>query len=212
MNRIAELSADVLCLQEVEPALFEALQTRLTDHQGCFAQKDGRPDGSAIFVRRSRFTITTTQTLRYTHGDRCALALVATLSSGLTVASTHLQWQPPRTESHDHVGRLQLLELLALTETMLGPWLITGDLNAISESVVIRAAQERGWYLSCRRQRPWDSSHINGRRRKLDYLLYRPEQLRATPGSLPVLLRGTPLPTLTEPSDHLPVIVQYEMI
>jgi endonuclease/exonuclease/phosphatase family metal-dependent hydrolase len=208
LDRVAGLTADVICLQEVEPDLFAALQARLTDHEGRYAQKTGRPEGCAIFVRRA-MPILSTQTLRYTHGDRGSLALIAQLSGGLSVATTHLQWCPPRTERTAHIGRLQLLELIACTAESGDAWLLTGDLNDISESVVIQAAAERGWLLSCRSQRPWDTSHINGRRRKLDYLLYRPEQLRPEPGTLPTLHPDTPLPTLSEPSDHLPVQVRY---
>ncbi|MFT5686219.1 MAG: mRNA deadenylase 3'-5' endonuclease subunit Ccr4 [Myxococcota bacterium] len=209
LDRIAGLDADVLCLQEVEPDVFEALTTRLTSHDGRFAKKLGRPEGSAIFVRRDALSIESTHTLRYTHGDKCALAFIVHLSDGLSVASTHLQWAPPRTARDQHIGRLQLIELLAYVDARPDTWLLTGDLNDISEGMVIQAAAERGWKLSCRTQRPWDSSHINGRRRKLDYLLYRSEQLRPEPGTLPTLTGDTPLPTLTEPSDHLPVLVRY---
>ncbi len=214
LDRVAALDSDVLCLQEVEPAVFEALQQRLDGFEGRLALKTGRPEGCAIFVRRARFSIERVRPLRYDAGDKDSLALIAELSTRpdsrpIGVVCTHLQWQPPRTARHRHVGRLQLLELVAAIEDRPGSWLLTGDLNAISESVVLQAAHERGWRLSCRQQRPWDTAAINGRTRKLDYLLYRADQLVPTPGALPELRRGVSLPTLSEPSDHLPVTVRF---
>ena len=55
LDAVDALGADVLCLQEVEPPLFAALERRLSSGGlgGHFAQKGrGRPDGCATFVRR----------------------------------------------------------------------------------------------------------------------------------------------------------------
>jgi hypothetical protein len=64
---------------------------------------------------------------------------------------------------------------------------------------------------SCRSQRPWDTCNINGRCRKIDYLLYSEGRLEPKPGTLPQLTRTTPLPSLTEPSDHLPLAVEFRL-
>ena len=90
-----------------------------------------------------------------------------------------------------------------------GPLIVAGDLNSLSEGPAVRAALARGLRLACRRQRPWDTCNIGGRRRKLDYLLYRPAHLDPTPAPRPRLRRDDPLPSLTQPSDHLPVAVSF---
>ncbi len=219
LRRITAIDADILCLQEVEPAVFEAVGTALPNHGGVFEQKRGRPEGSATFFRRERFTLEHSASLHYAACEPGYdhLALVTSLrdqsrpSSTLAVANTHLRWQSERTAASSHLGALQLTELL----TYLGgryadqTWLIAGDLNAISQSPVLEHAQRAGLVLSARSLRPWDTALINGRRRKLDYLLHRPGTLEPTPRSLPGLSPDTPIPSLREPSDHLPLQVDF---
>ena len=144
--------------------------------------------------------------------------MLATADQGghrLGIVSTHLRWQPQRTAREDHLGRLQLLEILARIDRIAQApdapeaWIVAGDFNALSESVVLQAAFERGLRISCRQQRPWDTVNIDGKRRKLDYLLYEPRHLAPDPGELPQLQRDTPMPSDRFPSDHLPVRVEY---
>jgi len=219
LDRVAALDADLYCLQEVEPDTFDAIVDRLGPaYHPLYTQKHNKPDGAALFLRRAAFTLTHHETLHYRDVDPGYdhLALIArarhTASAlELTVASTHLRWQRRGTPPETHQGRLQLLQLL---DHIAGlhpdtPALIAGDLNALSDGPVIRAALDRGLRLSCRSQRPWDTVNIDGRRRKLDYLLYSPERLQPAPGTLPKLQRDTPMPSHTEPSDHLPVFVRY---
>ncbi len=220
LQEIAKLKADVYCLQEVEPDAFEAIATHLQRevYDGVFAQKRGGSEGCAIFVRRSAFTLASNETLHFQAGTSrdAQLALIAHLSQGdrsIKVASTHLRWQPRRTGPGEHVGRRQLAELLDLCGREVPstePWIVAGDFNAISESCVLHEALNRGWKLSCRSQRPWDTCNINERRRKLDYLLYTPATLRPFPGQLEQLAKDTPMPSMRWPSDHLAVSVDYE--
>lgn len=220
LARIAELNADIYCLQEVEPEVHEAVARRLgAAYTGAYEQKRGRPDGCSVFARRERFAVTSTRALRYRARDRGdeQLALIAECverraERPLTIASTHLRWQKRETPPSRHVGRLQMIELLDHLQQRVPTdqtWLLAGDLNALSDSVVLRAALDRGAQLSCRAQRPWDTVNINGRRRKLDYLLFPRDHLHPTPGALPRLRRDTPMPSTREPSDHLPLRVEY---
>lgn len=218
LDRIAALDVDLLCLQEVEPAAHQAIADRLGDtYVGVFAQRRGRPDGASLFARRARVSLDRHQVLHYRahQADDDQLALLVHLhieGRRLLVASTHLQWCPDDTSSDRHTGRAQMIELLDhMQATDPGAiWIVAGDLNATSRSSVIEAALERGLVLSARDQRPWDTCNANRRPRKLDYLLIRAsDRLEPHPGALPRLHRDTPMPSQTEPSDHLPLRVDY---
>jgi mRNA deadenylase 3'-5' endonuclease subunit Ccr4 len=217
LARIEELDADLLCLQELEPPSYEALRARLgATHHAAYAQRRDRPDGSAIFARRSRFGWAGHDVLHYQahRPDTDDLALVAALTIGsetLRVVSTHLTWQPESTLPAEHLGHRQMLELLAFRDASARTdvWIFAGDFNAISQSALVTAALERGMDESCRSQRPWDTTAINGRPRKIDYLLFSTGRLTPQPGVLPKLHRDSVLPSLTEPSDHLPLRVDF---
>jgi mRNA deadenylase 3'-5' endonuclease subunit Ccr4 len=217
LDRIERFGADLLCLQELEPGIYDAVRTRLeATHDAAYAQRDGRPDGVAVFTRRSLFGRLETHVLPFqAHRPRSNdVALIARLTIGeqpLQVACTHVAWQPESTPPAEHVGYHQMLELLAHRDAVApdATWLFAGDFNATSQSIVLTAALARGMDESCRSQRPWDTSVINGRRRKLDYLLFTAGRLRPSPGTLPQLSRDTALPSLTEPSDHLALQVAF---
>jgi len=214
LDHIESLDADILALQEAEPDLIEALRERLTGLPHLHAaQHQDAPDGCAIFSK-TPFTNRANpfHHLPDTRTRATVLASTEIDSRRVGVASVHLSWQPNETPTLEHLGRAQLLETLDHIERAdpEATWIICGDFNANSQSCVIRAAEERGWVLSCRSQRPWDSTNINNRRRKIDYLLIRHGSLIPTPGKLPKLGRYEPMPSATHPSDHLAVSVDFE--
>ncbi|MFC4009375.1 endonuclease/exonuclease/phosphatase family protein [Nonomuraea purpurea] len=219
-TRVEGLAADLLCLQELEPAIYEGLRARLeTTHDAAYVQRSHRPDGLAVFARRSLFGGFEHHELHFgaqrRRGNDLALIVRLTLDGlPLHIACTHLAWQPESTPRGEHVGYCQMLELLAHRDATApdDTWIFAGDFNAISQSIVIAAALELGMDESCRSQRPWDTCAINGRRRKLDYLLFSTGRLEPRPGVLPQLFRDTALPSLTEPSDHLPLRVDFSPI
>ncbi|MDC0744719.1 endonuclease/exonuclease/phosphatase family protein [Polyangium mundeleinium] len=220
LARIDALGSDLLCLQEVEPDLYEALCARLdATHASAYAQRTGRREGSALFARRALFTWHGHDVLHFAAhrpGDD-DLALIARLTVDtrpLHVATTHLTWQPDSTPTDEHLGHRQMLELLASRDAAPADvtWLVAGDFNATSQSVVLAAAYERGLAESCRAQRPWDTTAINGRPRKIDYLLSSEGRLDPRPGVLPRLSRDTVMPSASEPSDHLPLTVTFALV
>ena len=219
LRRIAELDADLLCLQEVEADLYEALTALLPGHRGVYEQKHGRPDGAATFIREPRFALEQHTMLHYRacEPDADHLAIVTTVrdtttepARELVIANTHLRWQPEHTPVDRHLGVLQIDELLEQLKLVprTTPRVLAGDLNAISQSPVVARAERAGLALSARSQRPWDTTVINGRRRKIDYLLFDGD-LSPSPGALPQLSRDRPMPSLAEPSDHLPLSVDF---
>jgi mRNA deadenylase 3'-5' endonuclease subunit Ccr4 len=217
LTRIRALDADLLCLQELEPASYDGVRTLLdATHDSEYVPRGRRPEGVAVFARRGPLT-------RYGHhvvhfdahrpgDDDLALVVSFTVDGRpLHVACTHLTWQPDSTPPAEHLGHRQMVELLAHRDATApdDTWIFAGDFNATSTSVVLTAARERGMDESCRTQRPWDTVAIGGRPRKLDYLLYSAGRLDPRPGTLPALTPHTALPSLTEPSDHLPLLVEF---
>lgn len=216
LARIAALDVDLLCLQEVAPAAHADIAARLGDaYLPLHAPRRRRPDGASLFLRRSRFHLVHHETLHYSApGSDDQLALVAALHldhTPLLVACTHLQWCSDDTPAHAHTGRAQLVELLDHLDrqTPDAIKLIAGDLNATSQSPVLQAALARGLALGAAKQRPWDTCNANRRPRKLDYLLHSAGRLVPDPDPLPPLQRDTPMPSLTEPSDHLPLRIRF---
>lgn len=217
LARIAALDVDLLCLQEVEPAAHAAIADRLGDaYIALHAPRHRRPDGASLFLRRARLDLDHHETLHYTaRGSDDQLALIAHLRLGprrLIVANTHLQWCRDDTPTDSHVGRAQLLELLARRTPDDPTWLIAGDLNATSQSCVLRSAADHGLALGAAKQRPWDTCNANRRPRKLDYLLYTSGHLDPHPDPLAALRRDTPMPSLVEPSDHLPLRIRFDLV
>ncbi len=217
LARIQELDADLLCVQELEPAVYQDLHTRLDPtHDAAYLRRGRRPEGLAVFARRGRLRWEDWQQLRlqaHRPGDD-DMALVVHLTVNerpLYVVCAHLAWQPESTPPAEHVGHRQMLELLAYRDAQApnATWIFAGDFNATSQSDVVTAALGRGMSDSCRSQRPWDTCAINGRPRKLDYLLYTTGRFTPHPDTLPKLTRDTALPSLAEPSDHLPLRVRF---
>ena len=124
VRHLEMLNADVLCLQEVEPRVFDTLDRRFSElgYAGEYARKGrDRPDGSAVFFRTGPFALR--QALRLEYRDRedgpddhsGYVALLTVLDRGdrrLGVASVHVRWNPPGTPRERQVGYRQVAELI----------------------------------------------------------------------------------------------------
>ncbi len=213
LKRLLAFSADVYALQEVEPTAFEAIASTLgEEYWSDLVLKKDRPEGCALFVRRALEPNALAPVITHFENKPQVAGVVQLRFGALSVhiANTHLRWHRPETPVDAHQGRAHLVAILErAAKSPESPWLLAGDFNANSESQVIAAAMNEGFRLSCRSQRPWDTTNIHRRRRKLDYVLYQPKWLRPYPGILPKLDRDTPMPSSSEPSDHLPVFVEF---
>ena len=213
VTRIDALAPDVLCLQEVEPPLFSVLMARL-GMAGHFAQKINRPDGCATFVR-TPLEISEVREVRFTDGSG-SLALLVTVSgpgipAAFVVANTHLKWDAPNTPLDRQRGRAQVLELVAALDRPGADTpirVVCGDFNANPESPVCTALRTAGLVEPfADRDAAW-TSNANGVAKRIDFVFHSP-RWRANPVNPPVIDGATPLPSEAEPSDHLPVVVDF---
>jgi mRNA deadenylase 3'-5' endonuclease subunit Ccr4 len=208
VEHVAHLDPDILCLQEVERATFEAIRARLSTHTGEYAPKLGRkPDGCALFFRKGAFELVSWEKRPYRDetGHVALLAKLTHAGRALLVVTTHLRWEPPGKPGH--VGLAQARELVRGVEP--GPTIVCGDLNATPESDVIQVFKEAGFRetfsdTAC-------TANPNAHAKKIDYILHTRE-LTADPLALRTIDDMTPLPCPEEPSDHLAIMGRFELL
>ncbi len=209
--RMLTLNADVLCLQEVEADAFAFWAERLRAHgyDGVYAQKGAaKPDGCATFFRLAALTFVRDRAFLY--GDNSGhLAHLTTFDWGqipLRVANTHLQWSPSGTPTEQHAGFRQMQALMETHLLPLAPedvWVVCGDFNALPESPVLGLLSAQG-LVDASQAAPQPTCVSNGCAKRIDFIFHTPN-LASEPGHLPVIDDQTPLPSETEPSDHLPL-------
>lgn len=210
-KRIAELrTADVICLQEVDYELFALVDSRLRKlgYQGRWAHKGrGRPDGCTTFIHKSWKTAETRILVfqdEHIDGEQSGhVALINVIKKDgttLTVANTHLKWDPPGTPPERQYGLAQASELLRQLGEQRFRAIICGDLNAEKESDTIQEL------LRFRFVDAHDSSvataNPSGKAKKIDYILCH-QIFRPHPFPTTIVDDQTLLPSSTEPSDHI---------
>ena len=199
VERAVALRPDVLCLQEVEPEAWTELSAAFPAHEGRFLHKgEGRPDGCGLLVRRALGPVAW-RDVRYADGTG-HVALLARLPE-LGVATTHLRWH--RLDAPGSPGPGEMRELLAQVPRD-QPWIVCGDLNAEADSEVLTLARAHGLRDAYAATPEAWTANSNQRRKRIDFLLLGPG-LAGAPLAVPPLGDQTPLPSLEEPSDHLPI-------
>ncbi len=222
-EKLVELSADILCLQEVEEAAFAVCERRLSPlgFTGKLMLKmDGRPDGCAIFVRDreialervSRLVYDDARLARRASGHIAQMAVLKVGSRYLGVANTHLKWDAPQMPLDRQYGYLQARQILD-SGLQIAPecesWIVCGDFNVTENSDVLRAFQAAGFAASHREQVHGATCNANRRARMLDFVLH-DAALRAMPRPLALVENDTALPGPDQPSDHVPVVVEMQ--
>ena len=218
VERLAHLSPDVWCLQEVEEPTYEAITQRLgpMEYVGHYAEKGlGKPDGCATFYRSDVFAESRVKRLEYCDASlendasgHVALLLTLEYERGpLLIANTHLKWDPPDTPRDQKYGYRQAVELLEECDRLAdqSPALVVcGDFNTHPTSDVMAAFQAAG-LLTTHTDSTAYTSNANGPVKIIDYIMYS-AALEADPIALRPIAEDTPLPGDDEPSDHLPVL------
>lgn len=198
-KRARELNADILCLQEVERASFDAIQKELLNYSGFLEMKpQDRPDGCATFLRGFSFLAAKRVVLEQGH-----IAQVLTLSPDLVIANTHLKWNPPSRHFAERQAR-QLLESLPAARIQI----VCGDFNAEPGSGPLRIFEDAGFTHPHQNTPTFNSSQ---KAKQIDFILHRGD-VQVTPQEVPAIDDHTPLPSALHPSDHLPLSATLTII
>jgi mRNA deadenylase 3'-5' endonuclease subunit Ccr4 len=221
-RHIEGLSADVICLQEVEPAAFTAIAASLQvlGYQAHYARKSaGRPDGCATLVKENTFTVRARHVLPYADGwgtrpDSGHVALVLMLEAEgrvMGVANTHLRWDPPGTPLAEQWAYRQITQLLE-SRNAIDPeclaWIFCGDFNITPDSEVVQVLEHAGFSSAYHGQEHRGTCVSNGKAKMIDYLFHT-EALESRPVDLPAINHRTPLPSPDQPSDHLAIMAWF---
>jgi len=212
--RLMTSEADVLCLQEVEPWVYQYLQVRLepVGYQGLYAQKgQRRPEGSATFYLAERLPLVESRSFQYRDGaGDCLsghLALIARFDLGglpVSVINTHIRWDEPDACGLSHIGYRQVSELLEhCGSDCTAAAVVCGDFNAESDKDFIRRMVSTG-FIDAYAGAPQPTANSECRAKRIDYIFHT-AQFDSEPMPLPQIDDETPLPSETEPSDHLPI-------
>jgi mRNA deadenylase 3'-5' endonuclease subunit Ccr4 len=214
------LDVDILCLQEVEPAAYNALGATLgaAAYEGTLARKGrNRPDGCATFFRTHRFTLAAQKRIAYTDGDGGPdsghIGQLLTLESGkrrLAVFNTHLKWDQPQIEAAKQFGYRQIMQALnELATAGVDGRILCGDFNVTPDSDVIKAVEAAGMNYAHRGRAGLATCNSNREAKLIDYLFF-DAALRATPVLPQKIGDDTILPSLEQPSDHLPLAAEFD--
>ena len=225
VDQIAELGGDLICLQEVERDVFDAVARRLEvlGYGSQYVQKrGGRPDGCATFFTGDRLEIGELVEHVYRDGlggspdsgHVAAIALLRWMGRGLMVANTHLRWDPPATPVEHQIGYRQAVELLDRLEELGASneaRIVCGDFNAEPSSDLVTMLLDRGFVSAHLGLENTSTSNANQKAKTIDYLLHT-AGLECSPVPMPHIEDRTPLPSLELPSDHLPVRARYRFL
>jgi CCR4-NOT transcription complex subunit 6 len=220
---ISDLNADLFCLQEVEPESFVALRTFLGErgYSGEYARKlAGRPEGLAVFYRRTRFDWLSSRVVAYADGagigqDTGYIAQLIMMRNGdktLGVINTHLTWDPPNAAREARRGLRQMQQCLAVYRSHAadaGAWIISGDFNATPESEIVALALQAGLQFPHNNLAAVFTCNIGGSARLIDYLFYSP-RLSAEASVLSSIDAQSVLPSAEQPSDHVAIMSRFE--
>ncbi|MGH9755357.1 MAG: endonuclease/exonuclease/phosphatase family protein [Blastocatellia bacterium] len=221
-ERVARLDADIVCLQEVEADAYALLEQSLgaKGYGGVYAKKGrDKPDGCAMFFRQEGLRFAGDATIYYRDGlggapDSGHLALIISFECEwgvIRVAATHLRWGQEDKPPEEHIGYRQIRELIDerfKPDQTSYAWILCGDLNAQSDSPVIKEIVNSG-FVDAYAGHEQATCNPNRRAKRIDYIFHT-AGLRAEPAKLMEIDDLTPLPSVDEPSDHLAVVAAFE--
>jgi mRNA deadenylase 3'-5' endonuclease subunit Ccr4 len=221
-ERVMRLDADIICLQEVETDAYSLIEQSLVakGYDGVYAKKGcDKPDGCAVFFRPVGLRFVGCETIYYRDSlrgvpDSGHLALIISFECELgiiRVATTHLRWGQEDKPPEEHIGYLQIRELINnhfKPDRTAYAWVVCGDLNVRSENPVVKELISNG-FLDAYAGREQATCNPNSKAKRIDYIFHT-GGLRAEPVKLMEIDDFTPLPSADEPSDHLAIVAAFE--
>ncbi|MEM9300644.1 MAG: endonuclease/exonuclease/phosphatase family protein [Pseudomonadota bacterium] len=209
LTALAGFDADLICLQEVEPHVFDRIAGHLRPHgwdwRYC-AKGRGKPDGCATGFRPTRLELVAELRFEYPDGgERSDSGHVAhLLRFGLdgrrfTCANTHLKWSRRRGDD-PHLGRRQLSLLLGRLDAA-DDRILCGDFNLSPDDPAFDQVTAAGLASGLP---PEPTANFNGGPRTLDYICC-PVGWDVDPLPRRDVSATGGLPDLRDPSDHIPV-------
>jgi endonuclease/exonuclease/phosphatase family metal-dependent hydrolase len=205
-ERIATFDdVEVLCLQEVDAALFALAEEKLPESIGRLFRKRGKGEGCAIFVRSAMSSNPEWRELVFS--DLSGHVALGVTIGELTVVNTHLKWEPDGTPTDVHRGYIQLREVLDTWPS--GPRVVCGDFNALPGSDVLALATSRGLLDGYASLPDAYTCNAENTKKRIDFILHTAD-FTATPSATPKIDDTTPLPSDVEPSDHVPIQVRLD--
>ena len=124
----------------------------------------------------------------------------------LTVCTTHLRWSPPETPLDQQWASRQVGELHEHLCSDVST-ILCGDFNFTSDHPLMAELASRDLRCAFENNNP-ATFNSRGVPRKIDYLLHN-SYLTAQPETVAAMSATTPLPSATEPSDHLPLVATF---
>ncbi len=124
----------------------------------------------------------------------------------LRVAGAHVRWQAPIAHPDQHIGYRQARELVDYRQA-LSPAAVTvvwGDLNVPPESPVLGLFRQQG-FIDAFAEDPQPTCNPNRRAQRIDFMLVL-GVCRLTTDRLASIDNHTLMPSMSEPSDHLPIV------
>jgi mRNA deadenylase 3'-5' endonuclease subunit Ccr4 len=221
-HHVAALNNDLICLQEVEPAVVGRLKAELArlGYDVHYARNvAGRPDGLAIFYREKTFNLVSATRVVFSDGggvapDSGTIALIALFrveNRLLGVINTHLHWDPPHKAPEARRGYRQGRQLVSeyrRLEKSAAGWILAGDLNETPDSALAKVICEAGLDYAHRALGAPATCNVNGEARMIDYL-YHSSALRSEAEAPPPVDHDTALPSAEQPSDHVPLTARF---
>ncbi|MCB1906102.1 MAG: endonuclease/exonuclease/phosphatase family protein [Rhodocyclaceae bacterium] len=222
VEHLCALGADLMCLQEVEPASFRAIDARLSalGYVGRLVPKgQARPDGCASFVNTTTLDLIADGRHEYEDGGEgrassghiAQFLLLGHHGRRLGIANTHLKWDSPALPAQHRYGPRQMRELLAQRERQAphcDAWLVCGDFNAPPASAVTQLLAAASLHDAHAGVSPAATCNPNGRTETIDFIFHG-STLAAEPRALPPIADDTPLPGPGQPSDHVAVVARF---
>jgi endonuclease/exonuclease/phosphatase family metal-dependent hydrolase len=223
LQRILDLNADILCLQEVESSAYEFLSFSLAKvgYLGNFAQDASKYKiGVATFFKQASIHCLKTQSILCEGSSMCGekavrAALINTFQSNtghlFYTINTKLKWLPDETPIDKHPGFRQIQFLIDnfIEKDKNQAWILSGDFNLKEDHPIIQYIEKQGLHDPFRGLNTYTFFSQN-ESKKIDYLLCSP-LVKIIKTDIPLISTNSTIPSKEEPSDHLPLGVIVEI-